>query len=144
MYPGSLWPVKQKREQFIRVVCFEHWLLSQRPIRVYPDAIWAQLEHLQTREVVQVGNTANFVVKQKKFLQTGQLLQPFHLPQNVEGNIKLPVIRQRSDSLLCTLFKSVTSYTHIKQHKTSNKIGLKTHSNSVRWCKFSSLRIWLS
>lgn len=84
---------KQRRQQFIRVV-FRAPSALPKALQLYPDAIWAQLQHLQTLEVVQVGNAADFVVKQKKFLQTGELLQPFHLPQNVEGNIKLPVIKQ--------------------------------------------------
>lgn len=58
----------------------------------YPDAIGAQLQHLQGCEVFQIGNAANFIVKQKKFLDPSQLLQPLHLPQNVEGHVKLPVI----------------------------------------------------
>lgn len=60
----------------------------------YPDAIGAQLQHVQAREVFQVGNAANFVVKQKKFLHPSQPLQTLHLPQNVEGHVKLPVISQ--------------------------------------------------
>lgn len=46
----------------------------------YPDAVGPELQHLQACEMIQVGNAANFVVKQKKFLQLSQLLQTFHLP----------------------------------------------------------------
>lgn len=60
-------------------------------LKSHPDAIGAQLQHLQVCEVIQVGNAAYFVVKQKKFLQPSQLLQTLHLPQNVEGHIELPV-----------------------------------------------------
>lgn len=58
----------------------------------YPDAIGAQLQHLQGCEVFQIGNAANFIVKQKKFLDPSQPLQTLHLPQNVEGHVKLPVV----------------------------------------------------
>lgn len=64
--------------------------ISHCPV-TYPDAIGAQLQHLQAHEVFQVGNAANFVVKQKKFLHPSQLLQTFHLPQDVEGHVELPV-----------------------------------------------------
>lgn len=57
----------------------------------YPDAIGAQLQHLQPCEVVQVGNAANFVVKQKKFLHPSHVLQTLYLPQDVEGHVELPV-----------------------------------------------------
>lgn len=46
----------------------------------YPDAIRAQLQHFQAREVLQVGNAANFVVKQKQFLHPRQSLQTLHFP----------------------------------------------------------------
>lgn len=54
----------------------------------YPDAIGAQLQHLQVCEVLQVGNAANFVVKQKQFLHSCQSFQTLHFPQQVEGHIK--------------------------------------------------------
>lgn len=68
--------------------------MCSRPFTPYPDAIGAQLQHVQAREVFQVGNAANFVVKQKKFLHPSQPLQTLHLPQNVEGHVKLPVISE--------------------------------------------------
>ncbi len=64
----------------------------------YPDTIGTQLQHLQAREVVHVGNAANFIVKQKKFLHLSQLLQTLHLPQNVEGHVQLPVDESNKDA----------------------------------------------
>ena len=57
----------------------------------YPDAVGAQLQHVQVREVFQVGNAADLVVKQKKFFQPSHVLQTFHLPQQIEGHVELPV-----------------------------------------------------
>lgn len=69
------------------------WLTHLQAWRqTYANAIGAQLKHFQTGEVAQVGDVADFVVKQKKFLQPSQLLQTFHLPQNVEGHVELPVV----------------------------------------------------
>lgn len=36
----------------------------------------------------------------------------------------------------------ISPFTYIPT--STNKTALKTHSNSVSWCRFSSLRIWLS
>lgn len=63
----------------------------QRSIPSYPNAIRAQLQHLQEAEVLQVGNAGDFVVNQKQFFQLSQSLQILNLPQNVERHIKLPV-----------------------------------------------------
>lgn len=57
---------------------------------IHPNAIWAQLQHLQTCQVVQVGDGGDFVVNQKKFFQLGELLHILHFPQNVKGNVKQP------------------------------------------------------
>lgn len=64
----------------------------------YPDTIGAQLQHLQAREVFKVGNVANFVVKQKKFLHLSQLLQTLHLPQNVKRHVELPVDQSNKEA----------------------------------------------
>lgn len=65
--------------------------LRKRAFMSHPDAIGTQLQHLQACEVFKVGNAANFVVKQKKFLQPSQLLQALHLSQKVEGHVELSV-----------------------------------------------------
>lgn len=57
----------------------------------HPNAIRAQLQHLQAWKVAEVGNSRNFVVKEKKFLQLSQLFQILHFPQNIERQVKLPV-----------------------------------------------------
>lgn len=66
----------------------ENCSLPERAFMSHPDAIGAQLQHLQHCEVLKIGNLANFVVKQKRFLQPSQLLQTLHLPQKVKGHIE--------------------------------------------------------
>lgn len=70
VHPGFLWPEEKKNNNFVFAffppfyehICFSHGILL---CPSYPDAIGAQLQHLQVREVLQVGNAADFVVKQK-------------------------------------------------------------------------------
>lgn len=65
-------------------ICFSQEILL---CLSYPDAIGAQLQHLQVCEVFQAGNAADFVVKQKQFLHSCQSVQTLHFPQKVEGDI---------------------------------------------------------
>lgn len=59
--------------------------------RAHPDAIGAELQHVKAREVFEVGNVGDLVVQQEELLQLRQTLQTFHLPQQVERNVQLPV-----------------------------------------------------
>lgn len=40
----------------------------------YPDAVRAQLQHLQEAEMLQAGDAGDFVVNQEKFFQSSQSL----------------------------------------------------------------------
>lgn len=99
-----------KKDIFL-VLC-ELISLLKRLLTPYPDAIGAQLQHLQAGEMIQVGNTADFVVKQEKFLHLNQLLQTLHLPQKVKGHVKLPTISQTQMLIKTVLFLWILCQPH--------------------------------
>lgn len=103
-------------KNIFHVLC-EPFSLLKRLLMPYPDAIGAQLQHLQAGEVIQVGNAADFVVKQEKFLHLSQLLQTLHFPQKVKGHVKLPIISQTQMLIKSVFFMWKSQISDFLHHK---------------------------
>lgn len=102
--------------------------MQHSPFVSHPNAIGAELQHLQTCEVLQIRNAANFVVKQKKFLQPSQLLQTLHLPQNVKWHVKLPVGCQNNSP-------SQNKYTLIRETFVQASVRITVLSHLLQLCE---------
>ncbi len=47
----------------------------------HPDAVRAQLKHLEARQLIEVGNACNLIMKQEELLDFCETLQSLNLPQ---------------------------------------------------------------
>jgi len=53
----------------------------------HPDAVRAQLKHLEARQLIEVGNVCNLIMKQEELLDFCETIQSLNLPQYVERYI---------------------------------------------------------
>ena len=47
----------------------------------HPDAVRAQLKHLEAHEMIEVGNACNLIMKQEELLDFCETIQSLNLPQ---------------------------------------------------------------